>query len=978
MGFLDLFSPGGRRRRRVRKAADADTLAPDQYTELVVSLLAPPELVAEDVPPFHDLLGAGVGSLDGSWPLEAIHKTLEGLSRLSQIGDVEHDLGRLYFQLADKLWNLGHKKLSTDAAIQGYKCPQALPASKADNVVLLARREQIDEPVKRVYRAFLADNPPSSQQGQRLVGVLRRQGEILPEMSRVQAQHRLPLITCITELLPARGHLWARNSIGIGQLILGRFQAARQCFVDVLATDPTDLTAIQGMVVALVQMQQPERCVQVLRAARLARVDGPIMDSAEALGQAAAWLAAPSVVDRVRLKKLASWYAALQRPFPVSRLAQPQLEYVIGQLAAITGKWSQAKKHLQAAYEMSPRDIRLGHAYIQTMQISGEWARSAKALEAFGDTPPELACLRLAQLRHDLGLDKLIEKHGRATSQLDSRNPWERLESAEYALLSGQPETVLPWPDSPVPGNALQSDTWTRIWVSSLVGQGRLQEASAQMERAPFLRLSKPVRLFLTAAAQWQSGDTPGAAGALKQTLRMAPRYDQALRLAASLAESQGNTQRADEYLKSLLAVAPKDRGAALRQALLSWNTGDEATSVTQLRALLKYGGIAPRANYWLGRIMLAKGARDTDARTLEQAGIHLRKANESRVAEAAWYEWLGQVHWNRASRAGWTTKEARRLLQELPCPLGEIPVPEVAQVAAILAIETGTVVDMLAGARLLLDLEEGDRESGAAHKSDVFSRNMVEALWRIAELSTTADQRLELVDLSRRFAALCPEEGEAVGRLADSMALHGVIDLVETGESLDLALSRVEAIVEASFDALLPRLVRAKILVQRGQLDEERARRLFDPEGQESIARSLEELVWATSGSDPVPARPLGLGAFLTQQSRALSRPEATLKTMAAEAISNSDSALQLELAHCMACLGQNVATELYSHIYQADPRAEVAKEFSDYLCHIAAQWGTPDGERMGIDAESARELLGKARALIEAGQLMGSVARP
>ena len=81
-------------------------------------------------------------------------------------------------------------------------------------------------------------------------------------------------------------------------------------------------------------------------------------------------------------------------------------------------------------------------------------------------------------------------------------------------------------------------------------------------------------------------------------------------------------------------------------------------------------------------------------------------------------------------------------------------------------------------------------------------------------------------------------------------------------------------------------------------------------------------------------------------------------------EAVDRADIASLLEMARCMASVGiHDDAIELYVQAHQLQPSPALAKEFSDYLCNLAASSGVTDPTRSISDLEKAQQLISMAR---------------
>lgn len=947
------------RRWQLRRALGQRALTLRQFEKLASSLLQPPELTPEDIPLAYKLLELGAHNFNESWPVDLAEKAGKALSRLGSFReDIEYDLTSLYHKFAEGCAKSGYKEMSADLAAAGYACSQGSVASRTACILLLARGEQIDERARGIYETFLTDHSQDSLAVQSFVDIFQDKGEITPDMDAMQVKQRMPFDVCIAELLPDKPHSWAKRNLGLAHLILNSVELASRYFQDVLASNPLDSIAAQGLAIALFRMGQYDSSLRVVQDARQAGSSENALEAIGTLCQVARWLDAVKVEAGVGFNQLQAWNSQLQVTLALRRFLVPEIDFIQGRLAATTGDWGKARKHLQAAHKADKNSVRFAYYYAQLLQISGEWEVAAQVLKDKKTGPPELTCLSLKQARHDIGLDQLGRELVQFTNDLDARTLGERLAAAKYALLAGRSADISPWPASLTFENSAQADEWAEIWLFALVGRADAKNARMETKNAHFLRLPKPERLFFEAAIKWLSGNLAGVARDLEEALQMVPNYESALRLSAAVAEAQRDPTQTHQLLERLQQIAPNDHRAALRGALLSWQRGNQAVAIARLEKLLQNPEMAPLADYWLGRLFLIWSGKSFRKRDIQRASEHLRAATAAGISKAEWYQWLCQAKQEYDPQSGWDSQQARQLLDTLPGSLSEIPIAEVAAVAALVAIETDRSANMLDGCALLLALlrDEQDEKSPDLVSLD----NLTEALWRTATTVTSLDDRLVLSKLAHEIGESSDELGRTARRIVDATLMSTIIAMAQSGENIDEALAQVDEAIKMTPNALMPRLARTSLLVKKGEMTTQQAITSLKKESQPGIAQALEECIHLAGDSGAAPACPAGLVAFLTINKANLSRFASILETLSVEAMCQSDEAFLLEMARCTADAGmRDDAMDLYTRAYESSHSKAVAGELSNYLCYVAAQLGPNDVSGTSGDLEKVQQLL-------------------
>jgi hypothetical protein len=215
---------------------------------------------------------------------------------------------------------------------------------------------------------------------------------------------------------------------------------------------------------------------------------------------------------------------------------------------------------------------------------------------------------------------------------------------------------------------------------------------------------------------------------------------------------------------------------------------------------------------------------------------------------------------------------------------------------------------------------------------------------------------------LAHQVGDAFPEHSRVARQVADAVVMSAITDVIHSGENVDAVLAQVEAAIAITPNALIPRLARASLLINKGAMTAEDAVLYLKQESQPVIAQALEECVRLTAGS-PTAARPSGLAAFLTVNRASLPNLASTLEALSVEMIDRNDEVSLLEMARCMAAVNQHDdAADLFSQAYEIGRNPAAAKEARDYLCHVVALEMT-EGARTIVDLERAQQLLFKAR---------------
>lgn len=959
-GLRRLFLGQGKTRRwELQRALKQKFIGVKRFDQLMTVLLQPPELQQEDIALAVKLLELGASNFRKGWPAAVAEKAGKVLGRLSEAGTTSYDLGALYYKFSEGCLKLGYTGQTADLAIQGYACPQSESASRTSNVLVLARAEMVDQRAKDIYKAFIAEHQPSSASVRKFAQIFQDKGIITPETDPGTVGQRIPLNACIAELLPIQLFPWAKSNLGLAYLILNEPKRARGYFQEILTVNPAEATAIQGLAIVEFRLQQYDQSLQVMETARQAGVSGAAIDAIEGFCRAAIWLADLQVTP-LAWNQIEGWYAQLQGSFPLRRFLAAEAAYVQGRLAGIIGDWTNASQYLQAACNMDKKNLKFAYYYINLLQVSGEWELAAKALKEKKVGSAELFSQTLKQVRHDTSLDQLKPGLRELANDLEAKTPAARLASAQYALLAGHAADIPAWPIQLAFETPEQADEWAATWLAALIGRGAANEARQEMDGKRCLRLSRPEQLFLAGAVKWLSENRSGAENELKEALKLVPNYENALRLLAVILEDQGNAAQAYPLLERLQKVSPNDHHTVIRSALLNWQKGEERAAITQLQRLVSASKTRALAKFWIGRLLLIRATRSSDPQDLQQAGENLQEAVDGGISDARWYVWLCEAVKEYSSDTGWSRKKASSLIKRLPGSLSEIPIVEVAMAAALVAIETNEPAKMLAGCAILLNQlrDQQDRKVSTL----VSLKNWTEALWRTATTVTSLNDRLALSQLAHQVGPTFPEYSRVARQVADAVVMSAINELTHSGENVDVVLAQVEAAIAMTPNALIPRLVRASLLINKGEMTAEDAVLYLKQECQPLIAQALEECARLTAGS-PTSARPSGLAAFLTVNKASLPNLVSTLEALSIETIDRSDEAFLLEMARCMAAVDQHkYAVDLFSQAYEVGRSPAAAKEASDYLCHVVALEMT-EGARTIVDLEGAQQLLYKAR---------------
>lgn len=144
--------------------------------------------------------------------------------------------------------------------------------------------------------------------------------------------------------------------------------------------------------------------------------------------------------------------------------------------------------------------------------------------------------------------------------------------------------------------------------ASELLRAGQLKDALEELEKARSLSPGDPALRLLEARIALARADLPAAETALDQIPPDSPAHAEAQYLRGVLAQQQGRWERAEQFYRRALELAPDDPAAvaALVQVLLQQNRSDEALSVLE------------RHHRRLGRTAAYQAAL---AETLEQRG---------------------------------------------------------------------------------------------------------------------------------------------------------------------------------------------------------------------------------------------------------------------------------------------------------------------------------------------------------------------
>ena len=948
------------RRWELQQALKQNVITAKRFDQLMTGLLQPPELSQEDITLAVKFLELGASSFRG-WPAILAEKAGKVLARLSMAGKMPYDLGDLYSKFSECCFKLDYKEQAINLAVQGYDCPQNKPESKIACVLLLAHAEFVDQRAKTIYKVFVTEHTPGSIPVQKFARIFQDKGVITTEMDAATVRQRIPLNLCIAEFLPDQPYHWAKSNLGLAYLILDELEKACRYFQEMLAIDPIDAVAVQGLSIIWFRLEKYDQSIQVIHAARQAGLSEKVVDAIEGFSQAASWLADVSV-DISVLNRIEGWYPQLQSFFPIRRFLATEAVYIQGRLAGIVGDWANAYQHLQAAYNADRNNLKFAYHYAQSLQISGQWELASKVLKDKKADSIELLCLVLKQASHDTGLDQLNQELLQFANDLNAETLKKRLTSAKHAILAGRAADIPAWPAQLAFETPEQADEWVAIWLSALIARGAANEIRQEMDSKRYLRLPRPEQLFLAATAKWLSRDLVGAEKDLRESLKLVPNYENVLRLLAAILEDRGDTIQAYPLLERLQRVSPNDHITVLRVALLRWQKGEEKEAIAQLQRLISDPKIGPLAKFWAGRLFLIRAAKSHDHQDLQQASQHFKWAVEAGIPDAPWYVWLCEARKEHNSNTGWGRREAAYLIKKLPGPWSAIPVAEVATVAALVAIETNDPADMLAGCTIMLNRLQNQPDKKATNS--VSLKNWTEALWRTAEAVTSLNDRLALSRLAHQVGDAFPEHGRVARQVADAMVMSTITDLTQSGENADVVLTQVEAAIEMTPNALIPRLARTSLLIKRGEMTAQEAVTYLSRESQPIVAQALEECVQLTTDSQSTSTHPSGMAAFLTANKASLPNLVSTLQTLSVQAIDWQDDAFLLEMARCMAAVDiHDDAIALFSRAYGAGHAPTLAKEFSDYLCHVVVRSGVTDTAKTIVDLEKAQQLLYLAR---------------
>ncbi|MCC6975644.1 MAG: YidC/Oxa1 family membrane protein insertase [Anaerolineae bacterium] len=939
---LTLINPRGRRRRQVKRAIAQGAKLPTVLFEVTLArMFHPPTLNHEDAKLYCELLLRDARALTRNKAApDAISLRKRALHHLGQLNTgANTDVSAIYHELGRKQGQFGNSPSAIELAIQGYYCPQGTRASRANCTLLLIQHQALSADAQKVYQAFTRDYPASTPEYQNVIKALALACALDLKLPEAKLRERIPF----NELaLNVFGAGWAKPNLGLLHLAIKDSARAEPYLTQALSTAPTDANAAFGLALIQMRQQQWDASSSTLKRATPAR--GPVNPGIQALTrlrEALMWLnAVPTATTPSN--QIQFWRTGLQAQFNLRPLAQQELNFVMGRLEAIWGDWKAAGTLLEAAYNGDKLNTPIRYHYLNYLQINGEWQKARAVLPTVPAGAAELACLHL--------------KQSPLAAQINP-GPAETLPRAKKHLLQGRSEEITPLPSGFRFASPEQSHEWARIWISALISRGDVLNAHHSLTSDAGARLMKPERWLFEASLHWIEGNLIQAQKVAAEILTSTPQFDSALRLAGALAEARNDPKAAVQYWGSLQRVLPNpDPDLPLREALMHWRAGNLNQALALLNKLEKsHVGTAliPQAIVWQGRILLQEKA-------YAKARPVFERAQSLNIPEAEWYLWLCTALEQRDPKKGWGATKAVALLGALPGGiegLNEIPLPEVASIAALVAVESAHPNEMLIGlTHLVQQVKTGEGIPPNQRE------NLTEALWRCALSFSTQKHTTALLKLVGEVESRMPSLKDTCEQLIDVINAGILARLLKDNKPKATALKQIESMLKAAPDLPVPRLAQLKVRVFNSEITPEEAHQaLIAPENQRWVAQALDAAI-RSEATEPTSgfSIPQGLVAFLTTHQGALQDFPGTLRLILP--LLSADLSLCSEGGLC-AALAKLHAEAL--ELFQTDEgwgTAPVSTSLlAHYACHAAVEMtSTSDGR--GSDVTSAQRYLALA----------------
>lgn len=942
---LILINPRGRRRGQVKRAIAQGAKLPTILFEAALErMFRPPTLNHEDAKLYCELLMKDARALTRNKAAPAaISLRKRALHHLGQLNTgANTDVSAIYHELGRKQGQFGNSLGAIELAIQGYYCPQGTRASRANCALLLIQHHALSADAQKIYQAFAHDYPSSTAEYQSVIKVLAQECVVDLKLPEAKLRERLPLNDLALKVFGAG---WAKSNLGLLHLALKDPARAETYLTQVLSAAPTDTNAAFGLALIQIRQQQWDASSSTLKRATPAR--GPVNPGIQALTrlrEALMWLNAVPTATTPS-SQIQFWRTGLQAQFNLRPLAQQELNFVMGRLEAIWGDWKAAGTLLEAAYNGDKLNTPIRYHYLNYLQINGDWQKARAVLPTVLVGAPELACLHL--------------KHSLPAAQINP-GPAETLPRAKQSLLQGRAEEITALPSGFRFTSPEQSHEWARIWISALISRGDVLNARHSLTSDVGARLMKPERWLFEASLHWIEGNLVQAQKVAAEILTLAPQFDSALRLAGALAEARNDPKAAVQYWGSLQKALPNpDPDLPLREALMHWRAGNLNQALAFLNKLEKsHVGTAliPQAIVWQGRILLQEKA-------YAKARPVFERAQSLNIPETEWYLWLCTALEQRDPKKGWGATKAVSLLGALPGgveALSEIPIPEVASIAALVAVESGHPNEMLIGLTHLVQQAKSAEDTTPNQRE-----NLTEALWRCALSFSTQKHTTALLKLVAEVESRITSFKDTCEQLIDVINAGILARLLKDNKPKATALKQIETMLRTSPDLPVPRLAQLKVQVLNGEISPEEAHQtLIAPENQRWVAQALGAAIRSEA---PEPTSdfsiPPGLLAFLTTHQGAIPDFPGTLRLILP--LLSDDPTMLSEGALCAALAKLHAeALELFQTDEEWGTAPISTSLLAQYACHAAVEMtSTSDGR--GSDVTSAQRYLALAYEL-------------